>query len=206
MLGELAEIGMDVARAAGKRALAAMEAPAEEAAAPGAVDPALSFTRVARTVRMTLALDSRLEDAHLAREERRQAQAAEQAKEAVRKRVRNAKREGVDIVRRAVEVAGHEDWNGLPRDVEVRFESDRYDEDFAELALPEALARVVRTIGLQPDWSFWPFGDADGEIDPNVAAEVMADAIAQCLGPELAFDPAADPMREPPPREARAPP
>src|SRR4051812_42698194 len=59
VLGELADLGMEIARAATQ---AATTAPApDEAAAPGfRGDPVLAYTRAARAVRQTFALQSTL--------------------------------------------------------------------------------------------------------------------------------------------------
>lgn len=58
MLGRLAEIGMEIAEAAGSRATAGEARPAKPA--KGIADPALAYARAARAVRLTLALQSRL--------------------------------------------------------------------------------------------------------------------------------------------------
>ena len=54
MLAELAEIGMDLAREVRRQALDTSED------APSAADLALTFSRIARAVRQTVALESRL--------------------------------------------------------------------------------------------------------------------------------------------------
>ena len=55
VLTELTGIGMEIARAAGRAAVAGLDG------APGAgADPGLTYTRAARTVRMCIALQSRL--------------------------------------------------------------------------------------------------------------------------------------------------
>src|SRR4051794_18794903 len=56
-LTRLAEIGMEIAEAAGRQAAAA-QSDAGEAALPG--DPGLTYSRAARAVRLTIALQSRL--------------------------------------------------------------------------------------------------------------------------------------------------
>jgi len=57
MLARLAEIGMEIAEAAGRRAAAETDG---GEAGPHAPDPALAFARAARAVRLTIALQSRL--------------------------------------------------------------------------------------------------------------------------------------------------
>ena len=72
MLAELADIAMQLARAAGRRALAQAEIETDGADHTGQgdapqADPGLAFTRIARCVRQTLALQAKLAQAHRAR-------------------------------------------------------------------------------------------------------------------------------------------
>src|SRR5687767_8630850 len=61
MLTRLAEIGMEIAEACGREAVAAPGAGEGAAQTPERLrDPGLAFARVARAVRMTIALQSRL--------------------------------------------------------------------------------------------------------------------------------------------------
>jgi ElaB/YqjD/DUF883 family membrane-anchored ribosome-binding protein len=78
MLRELADIGMEMARALQSEVRARAEAVEEASEAPKSVaELGLAFSRVSRAVRQTLALEARLEDDRLDRE--RAAEAAEDA-------------------------------------------------------------------------------------------------------------------------------
>jgi hypothetical protein len=106
---ELAEIGMDLARALRTRALAAKADPA------AAVDLGLSFSRVARAVRQTVALEARLD-------QDRQAAAAERAE----RRARDAREHGYKrkarirgLVERAIDEASGEAAEDLLSELDV---------------------------------------------------------------------------------------
>ena len=72
MLAELADIAMQLARAAGRRALAQAEmAGADDRDDAPQGDPGLAFTRMARCVRQTLALQAKLAQADRARADAR---------------------------------------------------------------------------------------------------------------------------------------
>jgi hypothetical protein len=62
VLRELTELGMALARDLTRRALAAPEAPAAEAAPAPRRDPADAFARLSRAIRLTVALEEKSED------------------------------------------------------------------------------------------------------------------------------------------------
>jgi signal recognition particle GTPase len=148
VLEELAEIGMQLARAVRDEAL---EAPPERAA-----ELALTFSRVARAVRQTVALEARL-----ARD------AETQAQDAADRRERRAAGERVDLIRRrkaqvrdaverAIETdAADSDREHLLDDLYERLEDDLYDADFAEQPLGEMIARICRDLGVAVDPGLW---------------------------------------------------
>jgi len=168
MLRELAEIGMRLARRVARQA--------EEA---DAGDAGLVFSRIARAVRQTLALEARLEG-ELAVLTRKAAvereQAAERAARApVRERVRIVRR----AVARAIEADADED------DVEQLFDDlgerlcDREDDaDFLDRPVGELVALICKDLGVAADPSLW-------EDEAWARAEATARAIAaDAPGPE----------------------
>src|SRR4051794_30180318 len=108
MLQELAEIGLQIARAVRDEALARAE-PVDEDAAPrlspfGSGDLGLIYSRISRAVRQTLALESRIaEGLETARFERRRAHVAN-----VRSAFEAREREVRDHVAEAIENEGAE--------------------------------------------------------------------------------------------------
>ncbi|MDB5496265.1 MAG: hypothetical protein JWP28_296 [Phenylobacterium sp.] len=141
-LQELAEIGMDLARDV--RAKALDPAPAE----PACADFGLMFSRIARAVRQTLALEARLAEDRDARDRRTQAE--------------HARRRGLQrkaVVRQVVEQAIGAEADGTDRedllgDLHERFE---YEDElrFADRPISEHVARICRDLGVTPDWSLW---------------------------------------------------
>jgi hypothetical protein len=151
-LQELAEIGMDLARDVRAKALDTAPAPAE----PARADYGLMFSRIARAVRQTLALEAKLAEDRDARDKRSQAEQA---------RRRGLQRKS--IVRRVVEQAIEAESDGTDRedlldDFHERFE---YEDDlgFADRPIAEHVARICRDLGVTPDWSLW--ADEDWAIE-----------------------------------------
>ena len=148
VLEELAEIGMQLARAVRDEAL---EAPTERAA-----ELALTFSRVARAVRQTVALEARL-----ARDAETQAQDAADRRErrAAGERfdlVRRRKAQVRDVVERAIESdAADSDREHLLDDLYERLEDDLYDADFAEQPVGELIARICKDLGVAVDPGLW---------------------------------------------------
>jgi hypothetical protein len=183
-LAELGEIGMELARLVRRQAV-------EQAAAnpDGAVDESLglAFTRIARAVRQTFALEARLA------EDRRTAQAEVAARRAAETRLHVERRK--TKVRTAVErvldaEAEGSDAENLFYDLTERLETDYDDADFADRPIGELVARICRDLGVTPDWSLWQ--DEDWAIEARGP---------EARGPEVAV-PAeggpAQPRREPP--------
>ncbi|HTK34080.1 MAG TPA: hypothetical protein VL358_02180 [Caulobacteraceae bacterium] len=142
MLTRLAEIGMDIAEACGRQARASLdgETPAEAAGPEGLfrTDPGLAFARVARAVRLTIALQSRLS---------KDAAALDRARaEARRARIHR-------LVERAIE-AEHEDADAIDRLSDDAWERLNEEEDWDGLdarPLAQTVARICRDLGLAPD-------------------------------------------------------
>jgi hypothetical protein len=164
MLTRLAEIGMEIAEAAGRRAVAQAEgATAEERGS----DPALAYARAARAVRLTLALQSRLV-AELAALD--QAQAKARAVEAGRRRDRVHAR-----VEQAIEAeradADHDEIEHLSSAAWERL-TETDDAELLDLPMDEVVALICRDLGLSPGWAeaFAEGGLAGAEHLPPPAA------------------------------------
>jgi hypothetical protein len=181
LLTRLADIGMEIAEAAGRRAAALAETPASPA---DAADPALAYARAARAVRLTVALQSRLlaERAALGR-----AQAQARAAEAGRRRERiHAKVERTLETDRAdadeVEELSSRVWEQL-RETE--------DDDLADRPVAEVVARICRDLGLSPAWAAAAFAGPDPAALGPAAAEpadfTPAPAGAGCAATGRAF-------------------
>ena len=154
MLDRLAQIGMELAEACGREAKAP---PADALARP---HPGLVFARVARAVRMTIALQSRLakdlaaldwadEVAERARTTRRRTRLAHLVEDAARAKVA-AKR-----------AAGQQYWDEDQAEDEIeQISSEAYerlidaeDGDISGCPFSEVAAGICADLGLSPDWT-----------------------------------------------------
>jgi hypothetical protein len=165
MLRELADIGMEMARALQGEVRARAEAvEVEPAEAPQSVaELGLAFSRVSRAVRQTLALEARLEDDRLTRE--RAAEAAEDA----RSQSNSEMSERAARVRAKLMQLLHPD-----RERDHRWDDDDdWDEDLSDgpdvergegfvsdRPAADVVAGVCGDLGLEPDLSLW--ADEDG--------------------------------------------
>jgi hypothetical protein len=162
MLERLAQIGMELAEACGRDARAMAPAPGHPSREPGR-DPALVFARVARAVRMTIALESRLAG-DLADLDRADARAEAARKDERRARlarvVDQAAEVAVEARREAGLRAGGPYWHREAVEDEIeRLSSETYErlidaEDGAVrgLSFEAAVAAVSDDLGLSPDW------------------------------------------------------
>jgi hypothetical protein len=153
LLTRLADIGMEIAEACGREAKAAPSA--GEAHAIGLV-----FARVARAVRMTIALQSRLAKdlAALDRAETH-AEAARKSKRRMRLSlvVEEAARAAVAAQRQAGrqyrdEDAAEDEIEQLSSEAYERL-TDAEDGEFTGCAVHEVAAGIVKDLGLSPDWT-----------------------------------------------------
>ena len=169
MLQELAEIGLQIARAVRDEALARAEPVDEEAPARvspfGAGDLGLIYSRISRAVRQTLALESRIaEGLETARFERRRSHVAK-----VRSAFEDREREVRDYVAEAIENEGAErripdnEVERLLDDLDERLEDGQYDDALADGPIAELVARICEDLGVSPDWRIWD--DQDWAID-----------------------------------------
>jgi hypothetical protein len=163
MLQELAEIGMQMARAVRDEALARAEAADDEEDAPkppsrfGGGDLSLVYSRIARAVRQTLALETRIADGiEKARFEQRRAHVA-----AVRSAFQERQDEIRDHVAEAIEAEAAEKGTSereierLLDDLDERLEVGDYDEILPDLPIGDLVARICEDLGVTPDWSLW---------------------------------------------------
>jgi hypothetical protein len=183
----LVEMGLEVAEAVQRRALAQLAAEAEgqdaddgeaatcEAPRGRRTDPVAAVERIARTVRLSLALAARLDsDEPVRRARARSDEAAERDAEAeARKRAREA-REFAELVH----AAQREDMvfevleatlkaEGLDRDdvheraVEIServaesLSEREWEYDYVRRPVGAVIARLCEDFGLEPDWSLW---------------------------------------------------
>jgi hypothetical protein len=153
MLARLAEIGMEIAEAAGRRARVLADG---DGAGADATDPGLSFARAARAVRLTLALQSRLTEGLTALD---RAEAVARVGEAARRRHRIHRRieeaaeaERIDAVE--VERLSSDAWERL---------TDEEDDDLLSRPIDEILALICRDLGLSPAFAASAFTATDPE-------------------------------------------
>jgi hypothetical protein len=174
MLTRLAEIGMEIAEEAGRQATGRGR-PAEGTPMR---DPGLIYARVARAVRMTIALQSRLTDdlAGLAR-------AADMARADRRRRLDR-------LVERAVEAehAEGDDTGRLRDEARERLTDAELDAELDGLTFVEAVARICEDLGLSPDRTARIVAAAGADDGPPAAP--WPDGAAA--------DPSRDPASHPP--------
>ncbi len=168
VLGELAEIGLRLAGAlerlalaqvaAAEMALAAGEAGAPAVPAPR-VDLGLSFDRLSRAIRLTLMLETRIAEGEVAR-------GAQAAREAEHAAWTEAQAEAVlEVVEKTLEADGQDDETIIERLRETRdyLESGDDDYDVLEHPLSRVIALICEEFGVEPDWSLWT--DTDWAIE-----------------------------------------
>lgn len=178
MLAALAEIGMALARAIGRQALAAAEPEGDAAGLAGegaggrrvaGADLGLSFARVARAVRQTLALEARLSGglkgleggAGRGRVANAQSVPGMSASAAFLSDGGRAVRRTVnqhvayEIVEQAIEAETPDDEAAerLFDDLLERLEDEDY--DIGEQPIGVSVARICRDLALSPDWTRW---------------------------------------------------
>jgi len=167
MLRELADIGMEMARALQGEVRARAEAvDVEPAQAPQSVaELGLAFSRVSRAVRQTLALEARLEDDRLAREQAAKAaeEARSQADSELSERAAKVRAKLMQLIHPDRE-RDHRwddvDWEDLNDDPD-----DERGEGFvADRPAADVVAGVCGDLGIEPDLSVWK--DRDGEAVP----------------------------------------
>lgn len=151
MLGRLAEAGMDIVEA--------IRGQAVQAAAPNTPPPnnplhlndlALAYSRAARAVRMSIALQSRL-----MAERREVATAAATSARMSAVRDRPARRARIERIVERLASAEHENEEGVERCMAEA--AERLDDvdvfgDILSRPVSETIALICRELGLSPDW------------------------------------------------------
>ena len=166
-LARLAEMGMQIAEAATRAAVAGLEG---EADARDHRDPTLAFTRAARAVRMCFALQTRLLN---------ELPALERAEEKVRYDLRHArKKQIVRLLEQVAETAHGDEIERISDEAWERLgDADEYGE-VMNLPLGEAVARICKDLDVTPDWGLWGGGEISagaeelslpfmGRVDPE---------------------------------------
>ncbi|MFI4936824.1 MAG: hypothetical protein ACHP7N_19645, partial [Caulobacterales bacterium] len=177
----LGEMGLALAEAAQRRALALMErdiaaAESGEADAVGAPkgrrdDPMLAAERMARMVRLSLALAARLDSDEPVRRTRARADAAaeREAQAEARRREGEARRAAeqdeafrlqdtvVEVVARGLLRAGADEVELHERSEEVRerLSEGEWEFDLDERHFGAVVASLYEAMGIAPDWSVW---------------------------------------------------
>jgi hypothetical protein len=162
MLRELAEIGMNAARAVGRQIAAEPVAAAEPAdEKSGGADPGLVLTRLARCVRQTVALEAKLAADYRAWVAKsaaewaaaKQAERAEQAEARRRERNKNkAERAVGEVIQHAARPVDHNDFR---REVKEWLWDSDDDADFAGRSVGEIVARICDDLYIPFDVSIW---------------------------------------------------
>jgi hypothetical protein len=169
MLRELADIGMEIARALQNEVRARAE-PLEAAEPPQSVaELGLAFSRVSRAVRQTLALEAQLEEGRL--ERRRAAEAAEeanaQANSEMAERGARVKAKLMQVLHpdRERDHRWDDDWF---EDLSDGPDAERGEGFMADRPAADVVAGVCGDLGLERDLSAW--------TDENGAASAGPDA------------------------------
>jgi hypothetical protein len=182
MLQELAEIGMQMARAVRDEALAPAEPADEDAPRPasrfGNGDLGLVYSRIARAVRQTLALQMRVaEDIEKVRVqgEQRRVAAIRQAMEERQTEIRDYVAEAIEA--EAVELKKPErEIERLLDDLDERLEAGDYDDALDDAPIGELVARICADLGVIPDWDLWDDHDWAAE---HLKAQSLSDIGAE---------------------------
>ena len=154
LLAELAELGMRLTRT--------LVAQAEQT--PGAeADPQLAYARLTRSIRQTMALETRLADDQKVRRERQARQHRYERQAQVRRRVE-----------RAIDADADEaDIDDLLCDLNERL-SDPDDTDFTNRPLIEVVASICRDLGVAFDPAQWQDEDWPPETPPPPRLNVQS--------------------------------
>ena len=194
LLQELAEMGMDIARAVRAEAVAQDDGQERTPSRFGRGDLGLMYSRIARAVRQTLALEAHVaEDAGKARveQERRRVNVAQLVFQQRQEDIR-------DFVARAIEADAVErnaldgDVERLLDDLDERLEDGRYDDALADAPIAELVARICDDLGITPDWRIW--NDQDWAIEhlrENTPTDIGADRWRHLEALPAAAEPAA---------------
>jgi hypothetical protein len=171
MLRELADIGMEMARALQGEVRARAEAVEDPGEAPRSVaELGLAFSRVSRAVRQTLALEARLEDERLARE--RAAEAAEDARSQsnseVSERAARVRAKLMQLLHpdRERDHRWDDDWF---EDLSDGPDDERGEGFVSDRPAADVVAGVCGDLGIEPDLRLW--AGEDGAAVPGAGTD-----------------------------------
>ena len=163
LLQELAEIGMQMARAVRDEAVAPAPPPADAPGEPAppsrftGKDLGLQYSRIAKAVRQTLALETRIAEGlqiGRAEEQRRQANVRQLELQHRQEDVREYVAEAVaaDAERRG---SSEQEVERLLADLDERLEDGEFDDRLADAPFPELIERICADLGVIVDWRLW---------------------------------------------------
>ncbi len=195
MLRELAELGMEMARAVRDEAVARSEPAEEGEPRPPARFPAgdlgLVYSRIARAVRQTLALHERIaEDGRKAGVERARSRVA-----AIRAAAEDRQNEIRDYVAEAIEAEAAERHSSRPEverlldDLDERIEAGAYDDGLDDAPIGELVARICADLGVIPDWSLWDHDWAIDHLKAQASIDIGAERWRDLGTPAAGLDP-----------------
>ena len=158
MLRELADIGMEIARAVQGEVRARAEAVEDEATeSPKIVaELGLAFSRVSRAVRQTLALEARLEDDRLAREQLAKAseEASAQSNKELSERAAKVRAKLMQLIHPDRE-RDHR-WDDVPwEDLNDEEDEERGEGLVSDRPPADVVAGASRDLGIEPDLGLW---------------------------------------------------
>jgi hypothetical protein len=194
MLAELGEIGMDLARAVRQQAVA--QAIPEQVGALDRMsggDLALVFSRIARAVRQTLALEAKIYENRRAHEQGEAAEQAQRAATIQRARKERQKNKAKRIIEEAIDAEPRDpsDYENLLADLDDALED--LDAEFGERPFGEILTRICRDLGIAPNWTEWAMETWGIEAGGIEAGGIEAGAIEEAgLWPDPS---ASDPLQ-----------
>jgi hypothetical protein len=163
VLTRLADIGMEIAEAAGRAAAEpAQEASGAAAGAGFRADPALAYTRTARAVRMTIALQVQLLKELAAFEK-----AAGEAAKARAERRRVGVQRLIDATLAESERLDGCSVRRLSIEARERLFDAEIDAEVQGLAFAEIVARICGDLGLPPERTAQIVTAAGGSLDPS---------------------------------------
>jgi len=179
IMRELTEMGMDITRVLHTQVLAAATAPEKSSAGretPPPPDPAASFAKLSRAIRLTLDLEARADEA-LRALIAGEVTAREARREAGKRRAETAgaarERAAIDRVEKQVRVAiTRESESEAAEDALYEALEERLSHDVAYILagqrpLRQVVEQLCGELGLTPDWSGWTEGE--GWPDPKDA-------------------------------------
>jgi len=159
-LDEIADLVMELARAQQRKALAQLEASPEEAGDVRERDAAAGFLNAARAVRVTLALQAKLQAGvnarriELVHEQKLRGEARRKDRE-MAALVRQADVE--EIVAQVVEreAGDRGDVEALVTDAREAVDENWSERDYADRPIGAVVADICRQLGVAVDWSRW---------------------------------------------------